>query len=100
MLMHAQGNDLAHLRPADPAAESPPFRAPHAQVENFLPNDLARDMRAAVDAHFAEPYKQTAEHQVWNYWYVPDMYTFLRTSPDKVIPQPLLERFQIGDGST
>ena len=92
MLQHAPGSDLGHLRPDD-TAPPPPFRAPHAHVDRFLPDELAREMRAAVDGHFAEPYKQSAEHQVWNYWFVPDMYTFLRTAPDKVIPRPLLERF-------
>jgi hypothetical protein len=71
----------------------PPFTAPHGFVDNFLSDDLARQMRSAIDRHFAEPYKQTAEHQVWNYWYVPDMYTFLRTSADKVMGSVLLKRF-------
>jgi hypothetical protein len=92
MLQHAPGRDLGHLRPDDTAPPQP-FRAPHAHVDRFLPDELAREMRAAVDGHFADPYKQSAEHQVWNYWFVPDMYTFLRTSPDKVIPRPLLDRF-------
>lgn len=80
-------------RPAPAMEELPPFRAPHAFVDNFLADDLARDMRAAIDRHFAEPYKQNAEHQVWNYWYVPEMYTFLRTSADKVMGSALLQRF-------
>jgi hypothetical protein len=80
-----------HSTPAANLAQ--PFRAPHGFVDNFLPDDLARDMRSAVDAHFANPYQQTAEHQVWNYWYVPEMYTFLRTSPSRVLPAPLVERF-------
>ena len=78
---------------AEATAAAAPFRAPHAFVDDFLPAEIAREMRAAIDRHFAEPYKQTADHQVWNYWYVPDMYTFLRTSPDKVIGRELLERF-------
>lgn len=90
-MLHAQENSSAHPS-ADPAAPQP-FRAPHAFVDNFLPEEMARQMRAAIDRHFAQPYKQTAEHQVWNYWYVPDMYTFLRTAPDKVIGRELLDRF-------
>ena len=93
MLLHAQENqagpDSAQLASAPPE----PFRAPHAHVDNFLPDELAREMRAAIDRHFANPYKQTAEHQVWNYWFVPDMYTFLRTAPDKVVGRALLDRF-------
>ena len=69
------------------------FTAPHAHFDDFLPNELARGMRDAIDRHFAEPYKQTGVHQVWNYWYVPDMYTFMRTAPEKVIPPELVADF-------
>ncbi|HEX4613667.1 MAG TPA: hypothetical protein VH092_36130 [Urbifossiella sp.] len=31
---------------------------------------------------------------MWNYWYVPDTYTYLRTDPGKVIPEPLLAQFK------
>jgi hypothetical protein len=94
MLVKIAANDLKNREAAGPpAASREPFRAPHHHVDGFLPASLADEMRAAIDAHFANPYKQGAEHQVWNYWFVPDMYTFLRTSPDKVIPRPLLERF-------
>lgn len=78
--------------PIQPSA-APPFRAPHFFTDEFLPTSLASDMREAVDGHFANPYKHTHEHQVWNYWYVPDMYTFLRTGPDRVIPRALLDQF-------
>ncbi|HEV2865977.1 MAG TPA: hypothetical protein VGX37_05640 [Allosphingosinicella sp.] len=93
MLLQTRPHDpteaAGNLSPTGPA----PFREPHAHVDNFLSDSLAREMRDAIDRHFAEPYKQKAEHQVWNYWYVPDMYTFLRTSPDKVLGRDLLERF-------
>jgi hypothetical protein len=92
-LLHAQEKPSAPAAGAGMAASAAPFRAPHAFVDNFLPEEMAREMRASIDGHFAQPYKQTAEHQVWNYWYVPDMYTFLRTSPDKVMGRPLLDRF-------
>jgi hypothetical protein len=32
-------------------------------------------------------------HQVWNYWYVPGSYTYLRTSPEKVIGPDLAQNF-------
>ena len=92
-MLHAQASDRAQPVGEEAAAAPEPFRAPHAAVDGFLPDEMARQMRAAIDRHFALPYKQTAEHQVWNYWYVPDMYTFLRTAPDKVIGRELLERF-------
>ena len=77
-----------------PAEQREPLRAPHHVVDGFLPADLAREMRAAIDAHFGEPYRQAADpYQVWNYWYVPNLYTYLRTTPNKVIPRALVERF-------
>jgi hypothetical protein len=60
-------------------------------VENFF--DEADALRAAFEAHFNEPDKHTPNHQVWNYWYVPDLYTYLRTNPTKILPEPLVERF-------
>jgi hypothetical protein len=95
--MLVQVNDPTRPQKADtslpPLEEQPPFRSPHAFVDNFLADELARDMRLAIDRHFADPYKQNAEHQIWNYWYVPEMYTFLRTSADKVMGSALLQRF-------
>jgi hypothetical protein len=78
-----------------PLADAPfTLRSPHMAVDEFLPRALAEEMRAAVDAHFEEPHGHRPEtHQVWNYWYVPDLYTYLRTQPEKVIPHPLVKRF-------
>jgi hypothetical protein len=95
-MLSQAGAKLAPLSmEADAGGAHPVFRAPHAHVDNFLPDELARGMREAIDRHFADPYKQNAaQHQVWNYWYVPDMYTFLRTAPERVIPGELVQRFQ------
>jgi hypothetical protein len=60
-------------------------------VERFF--DVADDLRAAFEAHFQNPGSHAGGHQVWNYWYVPDTYTYLKTDPDKVIPAPLVNRF-------
>ncbi|HEX8216866.1 MAG TPA: hypothetical protein VF577_05320 [Allosphingosinicella sp.] len=77
-----------------PAEQREPLRAPFHVVDGFLPAELARDMRAAIDAHFSEPYRQAADpFQVWNYWYVPNLYTYLRTFPAKVMPRALADRF-------
>ena len=58
----------------------PLTQAPVALEDGFLPLDIANAMRADIDAHFADPMKHNAEqHQVWNYWYVPGLYTYLRT---------------------
>lgn len=62
------------------------FTQPLAVIDNFLPEELAKAMRADIDAHFANPGVHKAEtHQVWNYWHVPGLYTYLRTAPEKVI---------------
>ena len=46
----------------------------------------AREMRRDIDTHFSAPEQHRADtHQVWNYWFVPDSYTYLRTAPEKVI---------------
>ena len=62
-------------------------------VDNFLGEDSAIAMRADIDAHFADPGRHTADHQLWNYWYVPNSYTYLRTNPEKVIGQDKVDGF-------
>jgi len=94
MLSQAGAKLVALTREPDADGPPPVFRSPHAHVDDFLPDELARAMREAIDRHFADPYKQNAaQHQVWNYWYVPDMYTFLRTAPERVIPDDLMQTF-------
>jgi hypothetical protein len=71
-----------------------PITAPHMAVDDFLPGALADQMRQGIDDHFAEPHRHRPDtHQCWNYWYVPDLYTYLRTQPEKIIARPLVERF-------
>jgi hypothetical protein len=60
-------------------------------IPNFSP--LAQPMRECIERHFKTPEKHGPDHQVWNYWYVPDSYTYLRTSPEKVIERSLVEQF-------
>lgn len=63
-------------------------------VDDFLPAELAPAMRRDIDAHFADPGAHRADiHQVWNYWHVPELYTYLRTSPEKVIRRDHVESF-------
>jgi len=71
-----------------------PRREPHMAEDDFLPARMADEMRGAIDTHFSEPHRHMPDvHQVWNYWYVPDLYTYMRTMPEKIIPRPLVERF-------
>lgn len=66
-------------------------QAPYHVLPNFSPDGFS--LRNEIDQHFAEPYEDGPEHEVWNYWYVPDSYTYLRTAPEKVIARHILDRF-------
>jgi hypothetical protein len=61
-------------------------------VKDFFPE--ADQMRASIDQHFGTPVKHKPEtHGVWNYWYVPQLYTYLRTLPHKLISEALMAQF-------
>jgi len=80
------------------AGQSAPSRqtitTPYFVVDNFLPAELAWAMRRDIESHFAEPYRHEAEtHQIWNYWFVPGLYTYLRTTPEKIFQQNRMPRF-------
>ncbi len=63
-------------------------------VYDFLPQERAVALRADIDAHFDRPAEHKPDtHQVWNYWFVPGSYTYLRTTPEKVIGRERVEQF-------
>jgi hypothetical protein len=63
-------------------------------VDGFLPGRLAMAMRHDIDAHFADPSSHRRDtHQVWNYWFVPELYTYLRTDADRVIGRGHVDAF-------
>jgi hypothetical protein len=63
-------------------------------VDDFLPHHQSGALREDIDAHFANPAEHLPNsHQIWNYWYVPGSYTYLRTTPEKVIALPKMEAF-------
>lgn len=63
-------------------------------VDDFLPSAAAVAMRRAIDDHFANPASHNPQtHQLWNYWYVPGLYTYFRTQPEKVIARELVNAF-------
>jgi len=69
-------------------------KSPSAVIDDFLPSGLAQAMRDDIENHFSAPEShRAATHQVWNYWCVPELYTYLRTAPDKVIARESLEQF-------
>jgi Rps23 Pro-64 3,4-dihydroxylase Tpa1-like proline 4-hydroxylase len=77
-----------------PAENSSTLRAHYIIVDDFLPTDVAAAMRQDIEIHFGTPGSHRAEtHQVWNYWFVPNLYTYLRTSPEKVIRREYVEQF-------
>ncbi|MGL6074878.1 MAG: hypothetical protein ACRC8S_12015 [Fimbriiglobus sp.] len=66
--------------------------SPHYHiVESFFSE--AEGIRAGFESHFANPQNHRSQHQVWNYWYVPEAYTYLKTDPVKIISAELLQRF-------
>jgi hypothetical protein len=63
-------------------------------IDDFLPHHQSGSIREDIDAHFANPAEHLPNtHQVWNYWHVPGSYTYLRTTPEKVIALPKIEAF-------
>lgn len=85
--------DLSETVPSGDEA-APTFSAPFLILDDFLPRAEAVAMRRQVNGHFAEPQRHTPDrHQIWNYWHVPGLYTYLRTMPEKVIERALVARF-------
>jgi len=63
-------------------------------VDDFLPLELAEAMRQGIDDHFANPAVHAPDtHQIWNYWFVPELYAYLRTQPEKVIAHASVDAF-------
>ncbi|MEA3013447.1 MAG: hypothetical protein QOD42_1992 [Sphingomonadales bacterium] len=88
--------DGAGAAEALPAADPYPgaMRAPFATFDDFLLDDEAEALRAPIDLHFSEPHQHRFDtHFIWNYWYVPGLYTYLRALPEKVIPYDLVAGF-------
>jgi hypothetical protein len=90
--MTDHGNLMVKPRAARSVSE--PHRAPYIVVDDFLPLDAALAMRKDIEAHFGTPERHKPDtHQVWNYWFVPKMYTYLRATPEKVIERPRVQNF-------
>jgi 2OG-Fe(II) oxygenase superfamily len=79
---------------SSPMEHSGTLRAHYLIIDNFLPIELAAAMRHDIDVHFGKPYSHRPEiHQIWNYWFVPNLYTYLRTLPEKVIRPTYFRQF-------
>jgi hypothetical protein len=82
------------LIPTAEALAQEPFDRPFATWDNFLPAADAEAMRGAAEAHFKNPYKHHYDtHFLWDYWYVPGLYTYLRAQPERVLGPELATAF-------
>jgi hypothetical protein len=55
--------------------------------------DDADLLRRAYDAHFDDRISLRADRFVWDYWYVPEFFTYLRALPQSIFPESVLEAF-------
>jgi hypothetical protein len=60
-------------------------------VPGFLPE--AEKLRTAFDERFADPRSTDPERFVWDYWHMPEQYTYLRTYGDRYFPEALTKAF-------
>ena len=70
-----------------------PWVAPVGVIDDFLPLELAARMREDIEAHFAAPDAHGHTHQAWNYWFVPELSTYLRTASEKIIRRDRVDAF-------
>jgi hypothetical protein len=83
---------------ADPGTDDELLRrsTAHAVFDDFLPLATAQALRGGIDRHFAEPHRHRQEtHQIWNYWFVPDAYTYLRTAAERILPFDAMRDFTL-----
>jgi hypothetical protein len=63
-------------------------------IDDFLGEEDSLSMREDINSHFSNPARhEPAIHQIWNYWHVPGSYTYLRTTPEKVIAREKVQDF-------
>lgn len=73
---------------------APTLRAHYYVVDDFLPIDVADAMRLDIEAHFGKPRTHRPEtHQIWNYWFVPNLYIYFRTRPLKIFKREFFDHF-------
>lgn len=72
----------------------PSLKDPYVVCDDFMPADFAAAMRQDINSHFDRPGAHRPErHQIWNYWHIPELYTYLRTNCDKVIELGRVQQF-------
>src|SRR5262245_1898083 len=55
--------------------------------------DRADECRRHFDQLVGNPYSNLINREVWDYWYVPNQYTYIRTTPTRIFPQELYDAF-------
>jgi hypothetical protein len=60
-------------------------------VDRFF--DEAGEMRKVFDERLGNQRSSSRERFVWDYWHVPDQYTYIRTFADEFFPPDLYQRF-------
>jgi 2OG-Fe(II) oxygenase superfamily len=60
-------------------------------VDNFFP--VAGDMRRVFDERLGARRSVARERFVWDYWHVPEQYTYIRTFAEEFFPSELFRRF-------
>lgn len=54
-------------------------------------SNLAKALRKQFDSHFANPLRAHAKRFVWDYWHIPEQYSFLRTPAFEYFTPPVYE---------
>jgi hypothetical protein len=102
MPLQTQQKESNQMTQATPLAErilhegATPLQLNPRQHYYIVPDFYAQAaaMRACIDEHFDKPFaKSGPTHQIWDYWYVPNLYTYLRTDPKHIIPARLMHMF-------
>jgi hypothetical protein len=65
--------------------------APYHLLSHFFED--ADVLRAGYERHYASAHLAGEQHQVWDYWHIPNAYTYLRTCPEKLLPRGPLDAF-------
>jgi hypothetical protein len=82
------------VKPCTASVSTATIRSPYLVVDDFLPRETVASIRRGIEMHFETPKAHRPEtHQVWNYWFVPGQYTYLRTNPEKVFGREHVETF-------
>jgi hypothetical protein len=59
--------------------------------ESFSPH--ARELRKHFEKRFSDPHTSSGDRFVWDYWHIPNEYTFLRTPAFHYFPKRMYEKF-------